>query len=234
MHFFSRPLRALFLGRLNRFLIRCEYRGRSIDTFLPNPGRLQELLLPESIVYVVPEAGGAHRKTHYTAVAVEKDGHPIMLHTHRTNDAARYLLQHRKIPGLARAGILRSEIQIGRSRFDFLLSEGGRNVLLEVKSCTLVGDQVAMFPDAVTARGTRHLEELALLSEEGMKTAVLFIVHWPFARFFMPDYHTDLKFSRTLLRGARQGSGDPCVCWLGARPIVASRGKATSDPLGIH
>jgi sugar fermentation stimulation protein A len=56
-----------------------------------------------------------------------------------------------------------------------------------------------MFPDAVTERGARHLKELARLSEEGMETAVLFIVHWPFAKIFMPDYHTDLNFSQTLL-----------------------------------
>jgi sugar fermentation stimulation protein A len=57
-----------------------------------------------------------------------------------------------------------------------------------------------MFPDAVTERGARHVEELARLSEEGVKTVVLFVVHWPFAKIFMPDYHTDLNFSETLLR----------------------------------
>jgi sugar fermentation stimulation protein A len=57
-----------------------------------------------------------------------------------------------------------------------------------------------MFPDAVTARGTRHLNELAKISGEGIKTMVLFIVHWPFTKIFMPDYHTDLSFSKTLLQ----------------------------------
>jgi sugar fermentation stimulation protein A len=57
-----------------------------------------------------------------------------------------------------------------------------------------------MFPDAVTERGARHLKDLAGLSEEGIRAVVLFIVHWPFARVFMPDYHTDLNFSRTLLQ----------------------------------
>jgi sugar fermentation stimulation protein A len=57
-----------------------------------------------------------------------------------------------------------------------------------------------MFPDAVTERGARHLRELAGLSEEGIKTAALFIVHWPSVRIFMPDYHTDLNFARTLLQ----------------------------------
>jgi sugar fermentation stimulation protein A len=133
-------------------------------------------------------------------VAVDREDHPIMLHTHRTNEVARYLLQERKIPGLENARIVRSEIQVGRSRFDFLLEERNKDILLEVKSCTLVGGRIAMFPDAVTERGARHLRELAEISEEGVRAIFLFIVHWPFARIFMPDFHTDLNFSQTLLR----------------------------------
>ena len=196
---FGRIIKAHFISRPNRFLIRCKLNGRIVSAFLPNPGRLQELLLPGRTIYLIEEDKTEGRKTRYTAVAVDRDGHPIMLHTLRTNDVARYLLQKRKIPGLERARILRSEVRVGRSRFDFLLKEKGKEVLLEVKSCTLVGKKMAMFPDAVTERGTRHLEELARLREEGMKTIILFIVHWPLACVFMPDFHTDLKFSQTLL-----------------------------------
>jgi hypothetical protein len=80
-----------------------------------------------------------------------------------------------------------------------LLKEGNQDILLEVKSCTLVGERVAMFPDAVTERGARHLRELAKISEKGIRTILLFVVHWPFAKVFMPDFHTDLSFSQTLL-----------------------------------
>jgi sugar fermentation stimulation protein A len=148
----------------------------------------------------VREEKSPNRKTRYTAVAVERDSHPIMPHTHRTNEVARYLLQRRKIQGLENAKIVKTEIQVGRSQFDFLLKEKSQYILLEVKSCILVGKRAAMFPDAVTERGARHLRELAKISEEGVRTVVLFIVHWPFAKVFMPDYHTDLIFSQTLLR----------------------------------
>jgi sugar fermentation stimulation protein A len=123
-----------------------------------------------------------------------------MLHTLQTNQVARYLLQAKKIPGLENAEIVRSEVSVGRSRFDFLLEDQDGSILLEVKSCTLVGEKMAMFPDAVTERGARHLEGLAKLSEEGKRAVILFIIHWPFAKIFMPDYHTDLTFSQTLLR----------------------------------
>jgi sugar fermentation stimulation protein A len=200
IRFFGEIIRANFLGRPNRFLVRCESNGKILSAFLPNPGRLQELLLPGRVIYLIQEDKSPNRKTRYTAVAVERDSHPIMLHTHLTNEVARYLLEKKKIPGLKDARIVKPEIRVGRSRFDFLLREGNRDIFLEVKSCTLVGKKVAMFPDAVTERGTRHLRELAKLSEEGVKTVILFIVHWPFARMFMPDYHTDLKFSQTLLQ----------------------------------
>jgi sugar fermentation stimulation protein A len=198
--FFGPLLRARFLERPNRFVVRCERGGQVFSAFLPNPGRLQELLFPGRTVYVTEEGNALERKYRYTAVAVEREGHPIMLHTHRNNDVARALLERGGVPGLEGAKVVRAEVAVGRSRFDFLLEEGGKDLYLEVKSCTLVGERVAMFPDAVTERGTRHLEELAMLSEEGKGTAVLFIVHWPLARLFSPDYHTDLVFAQTLLR----------------------------------
>jgi sugar fermentation stimulation protein A len=214
MRFFPRARRATFLRRPNRFLVRCRLGGQRVSAFLPNPGRLQELLLPGTTVYLVKGKTEGGRKTPFTAVAVERESQPIMLHTHRSNDVARYLLERGKIPGLERARIVKAEVQAGRSRFDFLLEDCGRRVFLEVKSCTLVGKKVAMFPDAITERGTRHLRELADLARHGTRTAVLFVVHWPFAEVFMPDYHTDLKFARILQEVRRDVEVIPlAVCW---------------------
>jgi len=193
-----------FLARPNRFLVRCaEDGGRRINAFLPNPGRLWELLLPGATLYLhrpgEQAQGGWTRKTRHTVLAVERDGHPIFLHTHATNSVARYLLENDLIPPLRGSRIVRAEVATGKSRFDFLLERDGRDLYLEVKSCTLFGNGVAMFPDAVTARGRRHLLELADMSRRGIRSAVLFLVHSPNVWWFMPDYHTDIDFSRTLL-----------------------------------
>jgi sugar fermentation stimulation protein A len=197
---FGKTIRARFLERPNRFLVLCEIEGRTVEAFLPNPGRLQELLFPDSALSLIAEPPSPLRKTHFTVVAVERDGRPIMLHTHRTNDVARYLIDHTMVPALADAKVERAEVPVGHSRFDFLLSGPDGKVYLEVKSCTLIGRKAAMFPDAVTARGARHLLELAELSRNGIRTAVLFVVHWPDVEVFMPDYHTDLHFAETLLK----------------------------------
>jgi sugar fermentation stimulation protein A len=141
----------------------------------------------------------SNRKTKYTVLAVERDGRPVFLHTHLTNTVARFLIERKLIPELAGVEVVRAEYPVGNSRFDFLLRDGRRQIYLEVKSCTLYGNGVAMFPDAVTERGQRHLVELASLRSRGIRPCVLFLVHTPEVQWFMPDYHTDLNFSRTLL-----------------------------------
>lgn len=197
--FSERIIQAKFLERPNRFLIRCRMGKKVISAFLPNPGRLLELLIPDRTVYLSQGTPSENRKYLYTAIAVEREGLPIMLHTHKTNKVAEYLLGNKMIQGLEEVQILRSEVRIGRNRFDFLLKEKEEEIVLEVKSCTLFGERVAMFPDAITERGRSQLLELARLSEKGLRAIVLFIVHWPFAEVFMPDYHTDLEFSKTFL-----------------------------------
>ncbi len=194
------------MKRPNRFIVRCEIAGRgAVTAYLPNPGRMWELLFPDCVLYVTPNretapAARSERKTKYTVVAVERDGAPIFLHTHLTNQVARFLIERRKIPALSAAEIVRAEYPVGHSRFDFLLRQRRSRVYLEVKSCTLFGNGVAMFPDAVTERGRRHLEELALLRSRRVRTCVLFVVHSPTAQWFLPDFHTDLQFAETMLR----------------------------------
>jgi len=172
--------------------------GRVVEAFLPNPGRLWELFLPDATLHLARSRGG-ERKTAYTVLAVERDGEPVFLHTHQANAVARHLIEAGRVPGLEGARVVRAEVPMGRSRFDFLLEHHGREVVAEVKSVTLFGNGIAMFPDAVTERGRRHLLELAELAGRGVRTVALFLVQTPHVRWFLPDYHTDLEFSRTLL-----------------------------------
>jgi sugar fermentation stimulation protein A len=196
---FGNIITASFTSRPNRFVVECTVDGREVRAYLPNPGRLWELLLPGARLYLTEFPPSSERSLKFMAVAVERNGVPIMLHTHHNNAVARRLIEENRVPGLEGAAIIKPEHTIGHSRFDFLLKREGRDVLLEVKSCTLFSETLAMFPDAVTARGTRHLRELASLSRKGMDAAALFIVHAPNVRFFMPEHHTDLDFSQTLL-----------------------------------
>ena len=195
--FFGPTEKALYLSRPNRFVLICRLMGKTVNAFLPNPGRLSELLLPDTPIYL-EKTSNPNRSLRYTAVALEREGLRIVLHTHKTNEVARYLIESGSIPGLMNHEVVRAEVTHGNSRFDFLLRKGGHEMFLEVKSCTLFSKKVAMFPDAVTARGKKHLEELTRLSEDGTSCAVLFLVHWPRAQVFLPDFHTDLEFARAM------------------------------------
>lgn len=199
MRFFKSTRRARFVARPNRFVLVCDLDGETVRAYLPNPGRLQELLFPGVAVWL-EESDDPARKMAHTAVAVaDWRGEPVVLHTHKMNDVAQHLLERGLVPGFEGARIAGREVTRGRSRFDFFLEEGKREILLEVKSCTLFSRRVAMFPDAVTARGKKHVEELAQLSGKRTRGAVLFLVNSLRPEIFLPDFHTDLAFSQTLL-----------------------------------
>ncbi len=135
------------------------------------------------------------KHTDYTVIAVEKNGVPVFLHTHHTNTVVKWLIEKQAISGLEEYSIKKPEFTLGRSRFDFLLKKRQEKMLLEVKSCTLFHDGIAMFPDAPTARGLKHIKEIASSSFIG---GILFVVHSPSAEYFLPEYHIDPEFSKAL------------------------------------
>jgi len=194
---FSHIIPAKFIRRLNRFAVECDLKGETIIAHLPNPGRLWELLIPGVCVYLAPNNRGTGKR--YSCVAVNKAGRIVLLHTQMANTVARLLIEEGLIPGLEGARVKRTEVRWGRHRFDFLLEQENQQLLLEVKSCTLFGERVAMFPDAVTVRGKNHVLELARMQEENLSGGILFLVSTRHVSYFSPDYHTDLTFSQALI-----------------------------------
>lgn len=193
-------LRGRFIERPNRFLVRCEMDGRLVEAFLPNPGRLWELLLDGAELFLNYEGDNPLRKTRYTVVAAKRDGSTVLLHTHFSNEAAEWLITNDKIPGLEGWTIKKREVTWGKSRFDFLLEKEDRSLFLESKSCTYFGRRLAMFPDAPSDRGRKHVEELGRLAGGGERAAILFLIQSSLPGYFLPDFHTDPKFAQALYR----------------------------------
>lgn len=186
---------ATYVGRPNRFVVELDCKDQRILAHLPNPGRMWELLFVGVTVYIVPHQG---TKTTHRVIGIDRDGVPIMLDTNYSNDVAQYAIDHKLIPGWESYHVERREYRIGRSRFDLLLADDkGTQFLVEVKSCTLFSKRGAMFPDAITERGRKHLLHLQELQKEGYKSGVLLLVQWEYAHWFLPDYHTDLAFAKT-------------------------------------
>lgn len=185
-----------YLARPNRFSVTCLIDGMEEYVFMPNPGRMRELLLPGVRLILADHGRHANRRTRYTVMAVHYRQRIVFLHTHLNNLVARRLAEDCAIPGLRNYAVAGTEVAVGAHRFDLLLRDDAADLYLEVKSCTLSANGVAMFPDAVTDRGRRHLLALAQMQAEGKRGALLFLIHHGNARVFLPDYHTDFAFTR--------------------------------------
>ena len=193
------------VSRDNRFRVTVEVGGREVWAHLPNTGRLGELLVPKRRVILVEKAAAA-RKTDYDLSLVEHDGRWVSVDARLPNDLVEEALQAGRIEPLAGYPVLRREVTHGRSRFDFALEAPERlPCLVEVKSITLVVDGLGCFPDAVTLRGRRHVNELAAAVLAGYRAAVLFVVQRDDAQGVRPHDESDPGFGRALREAAGQG-----------------------------
>lgn len=190
---------AFFLDRPNRFRVTALVNGEAVGAYLPNPGRLWELLLPGAKLFLENSGETEGRKTGFTVIAVGTPHGPVMLHTHRTNDAAQWLLERGLVPGWEGTAIVRREVSFGGSRFDFLLEGREGRFPLEVKSCTLFDGKMAMFPDTPSERATRHIAHLAEIGRRDAGAGLLVLVHSTRPRYFLPNLHTDLDFAKAFL-----------------------------------
>jgi sugar fermentation stimulation protein A len=196
---------ARFVARDNRFRVTVEVAGSDVWAHLPNSGRLEELLVPGYRVVLV-ERPGSHRKTSYDLSLVEMEGRWVSVDARLPNDLVEEALRAGQLEPLAGYPVIRREVVHGRSRFDFLLeAEDKPPCLVEVKSITLVVDGLGCFPDAVTARGQRHVLELAEAVEAGYRTAALFCVQRDDATGMRPHDESDPGFGRALRDAARRG-----------------------------
>lgn len=193
----GRTLRGIFQERPNRFLALVKIENRILPSFLPNPGRMHELLTPGTEV-VLREVLKENRKTDYDLIGVFHNGQMVSVDSRVPNKLILEALRNREIEELSDYNTIKPEYGYGHTRFDFFLANEHERCLLEVKSCTLVKDGVAMFPDAKTERGRRHVRDLAKAREEGYRACVLFIVQRTDASVFAPNDETDPEFGKAL------------------------------------
>jgi sugar fermentation stimulation protein A len=165
-----------FVDRPNRFVLHVQLAdGEVVLAHLADRGRLIETLIPGVTICLVSRPG-AKKVTQWQAVAAQRaDGSWASLDTLLPNRLMYAALQERLIPPLLPYTTVRREVQIGGSRFDFVLEGGPTPIVLEVKSAgRLVGSQ-ALVPDAPSTRATRHVRELIELQHQGWR-AVLVVV----------------------------------------------------------
>lgn len=174
---FDPPLTAgILVRRYKRFLADVTIDGREETAHCANPGSMLGLALPGSRIWLSLSSNPA-RKLRLSWELVESCGSLVGINTGCANRLAEEAIRAGKIEGLVGYDSLRREIAYGEgSRVDFLLEGPGRPpCYVEVKSVTLKRGDTAEFPDAVTARGTRHLRELAAMRRAGARAVMLFL-----------------------------------------------------------
>ena len=193
------------VGRDNRFQVTVQLGERQVWAHLPNPGRLGELLVPQRRVVVARRPGGK-RKTGYDLCLVEMDGRWISVDARLPNRLVAEALTAGRLAPLAGYPAVRNEVPFGHSRLDFLLEAPERRpCLVEVKSVTLVVDGLGCFPDAVTLRGRRHVQELAVAVAAGYRAVVIFVVQREDALGLRPYHESDPDFARALGDAVQRG-----------------------------
>lgn len=207
---------ATFLERPNRFVIyaRLHGSGEEVRAHCPNPGRMHELMIPGTTVYV-DKSDDPTRRTAFTLRFIEHpdNGQLISLHTQLPNDifveglVAGFFVPFAGYTNIRREASLPARASGVTSRIDFRLSTDDRRVCwVETKSATLVHDDGrAYFPDAPTLRGRRHVEELTWLMTTGVRAAVVFIIQRPDAISIAPNRETDPDFAHALGQARRAG-----------------------------
>lgn len=165
---FPTPLEpARFIRRPNRFVLEAEQDGRRISVRCPSPGSLRELLLPGAELRVW-RPDNPKRRTDATLVLIRSGRRWVSIDTQLPNRLMAAHLDAGLLPPFAGAVSIQREVPIGQSRFDFAVQRPRRKrQIIEVKCCNLLIGRTGYFPDSVSARATKHLKELAQLTQSG-------------------------------------------------------------------
>lgn len=205
---FEQPLvEGTLLRRYKRFLadVRLE-NGDEVTAHCANTGSMQGCSEPGSKVLLSISDDPTRRFRHELEI-IYSGRTPIGVHTGRPNAVVAEAVSSGRVPELAGYATLRREVTYGRnSRVDLLLEGNGlRPCFVEIKNVTLADGAVAMFPDAVTERGTRHVLELTDMVREGNRAMVLFVAQRPDVERFRPADHIDPEFGQVLRDATARG-----------------------------
>ena len=195
----------IFIERPNRFTAICEINGEKTTVHVKNTGRCRELLTPNAKVFL-EKSNSPQRKTAYSLVAVMKNNRLINMDSQAPNKAVYEGIKSGKINlGLGKITFIKAETKYKNSRFDFYAETEKDKIFIEVKGVTLEKNNIALFPDAPTERGVKHINELVEAVSEGYKGVVIFVIQMNDIRFFTPNKETHPQFATALSESETKG-----------------------------
>ncbi|MBF0530322.1 MAG: DNA/RNA nuclease SfsA, partial [Deltaproteobacteria bacterium] len=180
--------------------------GRQVTAHCPNTGSMLKCLESGRRVFL-----SAHntpsRRLPYTWELIDMPDSLVGVNTAVPNRLVRHAIQADLIPSLTGYQQCKAEVRTSpTSRLDLMLTSHDRQpCYIEIKNCTLVEDGTACFPDAVTTRGRKHLDELTHLVDQGMRGVIFFLVQRMDAEVFRPADHIDPVYGQTLRQALAKG-----------------------------
>lgn len=199
---------ATFLVRKNRFICDVEIDGKVFQCHVKNTGRLKELLVSGTPCFV-QETDKAERKTKYSLIAIQKGSEVVNIDSQAPNKVFYEWAKSGKfIEGIS---FIKPEKTYGNSRFDCYIEAEERKIFIEIKGVTLEKNGIAMFPDAPTERGVKHLKELCECIKDGYEAYIVFVVQMKGVHAFSPNRETHPEFADALCECKRKGVNILCV-----------------------
>lgn len=204
-------VKARLIRRYQRFLADVELEGGGkLTVHCPNTGAMTGCMRADGEIWLSC-SDNPKRKYAYTWELAQMPDSLVGVNTLNANRLVKLALTQGAIAEISARGAVRPEAKSGASRLDFMVDGVNGAAYIEVKNCTLVRGGVAAFPDAVTLRGQKHLQELTLLAKTGHEAIIFYLVQRMDARVFRPAYDIDPAYGR-LLQTAH-GSGVKIVVY---------------------
>ena len=197
---------AILKNRYKRFLADIVLDNRPLTVHVPNTGAMTSCWAPDWRC-AVSKAKNPERKLSHTLELVHNGECWIGVNTANANKLAHQWIKRGLLPELTGYPLVIPEKKIGESRIDFFLD--GHPALpacyVEVKNVTLKLGGLAQFPDSVSLRGQKHLQELMKLKSEGFRAVMLFVVQREDVSQFSPAKSIDPAYARLLKEAFEAG-----------------------------
>lgn len=193
------------INRYKRFLADIKLdTGEIITAHCTNSGSMKSCLENDAEVYLTP-VSDPKRKTKFTWEMIKINGAWVGINTGNPNKLALEAVQNGEIEKLKGYTEVQREVTFGDSRFDVMAKNDIETCFIEVKNVTYKEGDYALFPDAITSRGKKHLETLIKVKEQGMRAVMLYIIQRMDVSVFAPAKEIDPEYAKTLKKAFEKG-----------------------------
>ena len=195
MNFENKLISGVFIKRYKRFFVDTIVGEKLITAHCPNTGSMRGLLNKDNKVWL-SKSNNPNRKLKYTLQIIEDNGSKVGVNTHLTNKIFLDALKNNYIKEFDKDINIQQEVKFGsNTRFDFLITKKNFKAFIEVKNVTLKRKpKIAEFPDAITSRGAKHINELIQARKKGYEIYLVFVIQredcdeFDIARDIDPEY----------------------------------------------